>query len=378
MKYNIYVSTFDATYNIFNLSEEKLAIVVAAYLTGKDSFTISGKTYYLNTVTTFKIFTCERDEIACKEAVDYYMQNIHFSKRVMSNHFLPISTLEKMGKDVTDKYIGDNAFGEQAKTSTIDLNENYAEKVESLKSLLLNAATDLNIEEIHEIEYTNLRKSLLKIDQFKKLVPKFLITCSNLKEFKKEMQAVSAQYSGRRTHIKEAFYEIIETLFYTTSNEDPIAEIVQQVDFGHLNLLPVDIQEKGKAMSTVYLYLYCIENSIRIFIDEVSKKEKIKIPTKVQETIDRMKLSEQESKYLPIRGNNDLFYCDFIQLGKIIVGNWEIFKKYFPNQNEHWLNVMIEELYKIRCLVAHNSFVGDHEIQSLKVYYKNITLQLKL
>jgi hypothetical protein len=52
----------------------------------------------------------------------------------------------------------------------------------------------------------------------------------------------------------------------------------------------------------------------------------------VQDTIDKLKKNEQESKYLPIRGNSDLFYCDFIELGKIIVGNWTIFGKYFPNK----------------------------------------------
>lgn len=159
---------------------------------------------------------------------------------------------------------------------------------------------------------------------------------------------------------------------------DAIADIVQQVDYGQLNLLPQDIQDKGRQMSDVYLYLYCIENSLRIFISEIMKGGEVVIPKKVQETIDKLKASEKESKYLPVRGDNDLFYCDFIELGKIMISNWTVFSKYFPKQNEHWLNVMVDELYKIRCLVAHNSYVGDHERQSLKVYYKNITLQLKI
>jgi len=143
-------------------------------------------------------------------------------------------------------------------------------------------------------------------------------------------------------------------------------------------LLPSDILEKGKEMSEVYLYLYCIENSLRIFIEEIMKTETVSIPKKVQDSIDKLKINEQESKYLPLRGDNDLFYCDFIVLGKIIVSNWLVFGKYFPNQNEHWLNVMIDELYKIRCLVAHNSYVGKDERNSLKVFYKIITNQLKL
>ena len=150
------------------------------------------------------------------------------------------------------------------------------------------------------------------------------------------------------------------------------------MNFGHLNLLPSDIQEKGREMSEAYLYLYCIENSLRIFIEEVMKLKTINMPKKVQGTIDKLKKNEQDSKYLPIRGGNNLFYCDFIELGKIIISNWDNFGEYFPKQNEHWLNVMIEELYKVRCLVAHNSYVGRDERDSLKVFYKIITSQLKM
>lgn len=39
---------------------------------------------------------------------------------------------------------------------------------------------------------------------------------------------------------------------------------------------------------------------------------------------------------------------------------------------------MVDELYKIRCLVAHNSYVSKDERDALKVYYKSITAQLQL
>jgi len=256
--------------------------------------------------------------------------------------------------------------------------DNYQIDVEKLKNLMMSAATDLAIDEQNENEYKILRQSLLSQDRFKSLSPKFVYTCGTLREFKREMQSISQQYAGRRSHIKNAFSPLVNSLYGKESMADAIADIVQQVDFGTLNLLPQDIQDKGREMSDVYLYLYCIENSLRIFIVEIMKTHTIVFPTKVQDTISKMKASENESKYLPVRGDNDLFYCDFIQLGKIICANWSIFGQYFPDQNEHWLNVMVIELYKIRCLVAHNSFVGDHERQSLKVYYKNITLQLKL
>jgi hypothetical protein len=256
--------------------------------------------------------------------------------------------------------------------------DSYQTDVERLKVLMTSAATDLTILESHEEEYSKLRHSLLRQDKFKKVAPKFISINSTLKEFKREMQEVSTDYAGRRKYIKNEFSALIDSLFGEATMAEAIADIVQQVDFGKITLLPQDIQDKGREMADVYLYLYCIENSLRIFIAEIMKIAEVKVPLKVQETINKMKDSEKESKYLPVRGDNDLFYCDFIQLGKIIVGNWDIFKKYFPEQNEHWVNVMVTELYKIRCLVAHNSYVGEHERLSLKVYYKSIISQLKL
>lgn len=256
--------------------------------------------------------------------------------------------------------------------------DKYQIEIERLKNLMMSAATDLIIDDTYESEYNQLRQSLLIQDRFTRFSPKFIATCGTLKEFKRNMQEVSSTYQGRRAHIKDSFSSLINSLFGVDIVTDTIVDIAQQVDSGRLTLLPQDIQNKGREMADVYLYLYCIENSLRIFIDEIMKNENVTLPAKVKDTISKMKGSEKESKYLPVRGDNDLFYCDFIQLGKIITGNWTVFGKYFPKQNEHWLSVMIEELYKIRCLVAHNSFVGEHERQSLKVYYTNIIAQLKL
>lgn len=254
------------------------------------------------------------------------------------------------------------------------LKMNYIDKVERLKILVTGASTDVTITDAHENEFSQLRKDLNLVTKFKSRQSKELRICSSLKEFRREMQKKGG-YTERRDSIRDMFYALLED---DDSLFDSIQEIQSSVNLGHLNLLPQDIQDKGREMSEVYLYLYCIENSLRIFIYEVSKIEQINIPKKVQETIDNMKKSEQNSKYLSLRGNNDLFYCDFIELGKIIVGNWSVFSKYFPKQNEHWINVMIGELYKIRCLVAHNSYVGKDERDALKVYYKNITAQLKI
>jgi len=141
--------------------------------------------------------------------------------------------------------------------------------------------------------------------------------------------------------------------------------------------LPADILIKAREMSEAYLYIYFIENALRVFIANVSKTESISYPKKVRETIDKNKNSEKENKFLPLRGDSDLFYCDFVHLGAIISSNWVVFKDFFPNNDEHWLRVKIEDLYRIRCLIAHCGYIGIEEKDLVRSYFNVILKQLK-
>ena len=88
-----------------------------------------------------------------------------------------------------------------------------------------------------------------------------------------------------------------------------------------------------------------------------------------------MRKSQEESKkWLPLRGGNDLFYLDFTELADIIINNWDYFKNFIPDQN--WIKVKMQEMYDIRCLVAHNSFISDENIQLLDITTKQIIKQL--
>lgn len=80
---------------------------------------------------------------------------------------------------------------------------------------------------------------------------------------------------------------------------------------------------------------------------------------------------------MPLRGNSDLYYCDFVQLQQIIVGNWEVFKTYFPQQDQHWLRVKIEDMYRVRNLIAHCGYVSTDELILVKANFKMIIGQLK-
>ena len=77
---------------------------------------------------------------------------------------------------------------------------------------------------------------------------------------------------------------------------------------------------------------------------------------------------------MSIRGGSDLFYLDFADIDDIIINNWELFKSYFPGQA--WISSKITDLGNCRNLVAHNSNLGAHEKDVIRVNFNSIIRQL--
>ena len=112
MRYNVYISNSMQSFNVFTIDEVKLLLIVDVYLKGASSFTISGEKYYFGKLQKFKIFTyeLERDpEVLIKNLLN----DDEYSESNFLTHYLPPATLARMGKDVTEKFIGHSEFGSQ-------------------------------------------------------------------------------------------------------------------------------------------------------------------------------------------------------------------------------------------------------------------------
>lgn len=162
---------------------------------------------------------------------------------------------------------------------------------------------------------------------------------------------------------------------------DILNDIISTANNSKLDILSDDVKQKGKEMSELYVTLYCVENSLRNFIDTVLSNalgdnyfSLISVPNDIAKGIATRKKEESQNKWLPLRGDKDIYYLDFIDLAKLIQNNWEYFKAYFPSQG--WISTKIEELYKVRCLIAHNSYAGDDEKDMVALYYKQIVKQI--
>lgn len=178
------------------------------------------------------------------------------------------------------------------------------------------------------------------------------------------------------------FSPSLETIDVIDDLHDDLDEIVNGLAKKSSNFtLPDDIMVKGQQMAEVYLYLYVVENYLRLFIEKVLTESygstyftKAIVPKSISNSIAVRKEQEKKNLWIGVRGDSDLFYFDFKDLGILILNNWEIFKIYFPDQA--WISSKIDEMGNCRNLVAHNSVLGEHERDVIRIHFRSITMQL--
>lgn len=178
------------------------------------------------------------------------------------------------------------------------------------------------------------------------------------------------------------FCPSLESIDGNDSLHNDLDEIVNDLAKQSSNFsLPDDVMAKGQQMAEVYLYLYVVENYLRLFIEKALTEKhgsdyfaKIIIPKSISNGIVVRKEQEKKNLWIGVRGNSDLFYFDFKDLGVLIQNNWEIFKIYFPDQA--WISSKIDEMGNCRNLVAHNSIIGEHERDVIRINFRSITKQL--
>jgi hypothetical protein len=123
-------------------------------------------------------------------------------------------------------------------------------------------------------------------------------------------------------------------------------------------------------MSSVFKVFFCLENSVRELIQErLSERYGIdwwesKIPTKIKESVTKLKEKENENRYHAQRATTNIGYTFFGQLSQIIVNNWEDFSDLFPDQ--HWINSRFNDLEMSRNIIMHTGLLPDIEIDRIE------------
>lgn len=110
-KYNLYIKTQLSSYNIWEISEEQLEKVILAYKQGKDSFTLSGKQYYLSRLMAISIFTSEKPRLdeTNMSALSQLLKDIN--RTLTGDTYYTDKTLSSFGSDVTNDKLGNSEYG---------------------------------------------------------------------------------------------------------------------------------------------------------------------------------------------------------------------------------------------------------------------------
>jgi len=152
MTYNLYIKTQLDTYNILNINEDDLSIVINAFNTGKGEFFIGGKKYWFEKLFEIRIFTFTRPDKFQDFVILAQSKGLFVTGFSGSKYLKPV-VLREGGKEVTREFIkGD--FGYLTKvldknkiTSDMDIFISHCSSdVEIAKSVIEIVRKAFNIE----------------------------------------------------------------------------------------------------------------------------------------------------------------------------------------------------------------------------------------
>jgi hypothetical protein len=152
------------------------------------------------------------------------------------------------------------------------------------------------------------------------------------------------------------------------SNAVRIAPTLEVVDA----MLPAAVAADARRMATVYPKFYVFENSLRNVISRVLRAAHGKdwwnkcAPGDVKKKVAKRKAQEGETPWHGKRGTHEIYYSDFGDLRKLIIGNWAEFSGLFPKQE--WITHLLEELEPPRNILAHHNPVSKQDEKRIELY----------
>ena len=133
-------------------------------------------------------------------------------------------------------------------------------------------------------------------------------------------------------------------------------------------------------MSSVYQSIFCIENTLRIFIVErMSERHGLnwwgdKVPSGIKKAVEKLKKDELKNKFFSSRSDSEIGYTMLGNLGQIIINNWEDFSDIIPSQA--WLTSRMDDLEMARNIVMHTGVLPQVEIDRITSIVRDILRQI--
>lgn len=206
----------------------------------------------------------------------------------------------------------------------------------------------------------------------------------NITYLKKDLGKSSNTIKGNKKDSYRLSRKALEQLDQTFSQileTEPIS-VEELVDLASTPFLNADDIDNGKKMAELYLVIYCLENSVRKFI-ELTLNETIGPNwwdgvnnSDFERKIKERKEKEKKNKWLSPRGTiSPLYYLDWSDLVKIIRKKENDFIKKVGDIK--FVELRLEELERTRNIIAHNGSLPSEDAYAMLVlYFKNWVKQL--
>jgi len=137
-------------------------------------------------------------------------------------------------------------------------------------------------------------------------------------------------------------------------------------------ILPAQVFEEAREMSTVYPLLYLLENSIREFLRRIVDARLSKewwtttASTKIRDKILSRMSDDQKHAWHQRRGSHPVDYLDFGELSLVVKNNESLFvPEFLPTVQ--WFEQFVLEAYQSRCVVCHMNPLEKDNIEDVRL-----------
>jgi hypothetical protein len=147
-------------------------------------------------------------------------------------------------------------------------------------------------------------------------------------------------------------------------------------------LLTSKVLLEAKDMAAVFPLMYVLENSLREFIRILMEKHfgnnwwQTEVSTKLQKKFSDRMSDDEKNSWHQRRGSHPLNYLDLDELPSLVhkLGN-RIIPDIIPSIE--WLNGLISEVYRSRCVLCHMNPLDKTSIQRVRLRYTHWQRQVR-
>ena len=145
--------------------------------------------------------------------------------------------------------------------------------------------------------------------------------------------------------------------------EAALVERVSETDFSPR------IISSAKKMASVYVLVFCLENSARELIaDRLRDRKGVdwwqSVPIKIRTKVEDLRAKEKSNRYHTERSTDLLGYTFFANLAQIVIANWDDFSDLFPDQP--WVTSRFNDLELSRNIIMHTGILPEFEIDRVE------------